>query len=127
MDERYDEDRRRSRRRRQFGEKREPQRQREERHDGKHREKAGCGVQPRQHGGLILIRESNVRYRLIIALGALALLVLLLSPTALPAQNRRPPATPPQPTPRWPDGTPRLSASPGEKGLWHPNGRPILA
>src|SRR6185436_1050844 len=28
-------------------------------------------------------------------------------------------AAPAQPTPRWPDGHPRLGALPGEKGLWH--------
>src|SRR5262245_62660768 len=43
------------------------------------------------------------------------------------AQNQRPAAQPAKPTPRWPDGTPRFSAASGEKGLWHPNGRPILA
>lgn len=53
---------------------------------------------------------------------------LLLS-AALPGavQNRRPAAAPAKPTPHWPDGTPRFSAAPGDKGLWHPNGRPILS
>ena len=33
----------------------------------------------------------------------------------------------PRPAPRWPDGRIRLGAAPGEKGIWQPNGRPILA
>ena len=31
-------------------------------------------------------------------------------------------AGPAQPTPRWPDGKPRLGALPGEKGLWNGGG-----
>jgi hypothetical protein len=53
--------------------------------------------------------------------------VLLLVPLSGFAQNRRENGPPAKPTPRWPDGTPRFSAAPGDKGLWHPNGRPILA
>ena len=33
----------------------------------------------------------------------------------------------PGPAPRWPDGRIRLGAALGEKGIWQPNGRPILA
>ncbi len=69
-----------------------------------------------------------MRYRFIAPLVAVTLLMSLLSRvSSLYAQNRRPPSAPAQPTPRWADGTPRFSAAPGEKGLWHPNGRPILA
>jgi len=64
--------------------------------------------------------------RLIGAAFAAAVLVCLASSLPLSAQNSRP-AAPAKPTPRWPDGTPRFSAAPGEKGLWHPNGRPILS
>jgi hypothetical protein len=56
---------------------------------------------------------------------AVALTLLFVASSSF-AQNRRP-ADPAKPTPRWPDGTPRFSAAPGEKGLWHPNGRPILS
>src|ERR1051326_1189623 len=59
--------------------------------------------------------EFEVRFRFVIAV------LVLLAPLALSAQNRRPEAPPAQPTPRWPDGKPRFSAAPGEKGLWHPN------
>jgi hypothetical protein len=63
-----------------------------------------------------------VRYRFIAAL------VLLLVALPLSAQNRaRQPAAPSKPTPRWPDGKVRLGMPPGEKGIWVPNGRPILA
>src|SRR4051812_1742567 len=55
----------------------------------------------------------------------IAATLLLWIPLSV-AQNRRP-TDPAKPTPRWPDGTPRFSAGTGEKGLWHPNGRPILA
>ena len=34
---------------------------------------------------------------------------------------------PPRPAPRWPDGRIKLGAASGEKGIWQPNGRPILA
>ena len=62
-----------------------------------------------------------MRYRFVAALVMLSL--------ALPfsAQNRRPPAPPSKPTPRWPDGRVRLGMPAGEKGIWVPNGRPILA
>jgi hypothetical protein len=36
--------------------------------------------------------------------------------------GRGAPAGPALPTPRWPDGKPRLSAVPGEKGLWNGGG-----
>ena len=54
---------------------------------------------------------------------------MLVSPAVseLSAQGRRAVAAPGGPTPRWPDGHPRLSGPPGDKGLWQPNGRPILA
>jgi len=58
-------------------------------------------------------------------IAAITAIVLLFTVTSLSAQN--PPAAPAKPTPRWPNGTPRFSAPAGEKGLWHPNGRPILA
>jgi hypothetical protein len=32
-----------------------------------------------------------------------------------------------QPAPRWPDGRVKLGAPTGQKGIWQPNGRPILA
>src|SRR5262245_65621286 len=57
MDEGNHEDRRRSYSRRQPGEEWKPQRQREKRYDGKHRQEIGRGIQPRQHSGLIPIRE----------------------------------------------------------------------
>jgi hypothetical protein len=41
--------------------------------------------------------------------------------------NNQAQAEPARPTPRWPNGKPRLSSLPGEKGLWNPNGRPLLA
>src|SRR5262245_41078493 len=72
-------------------------------------------------------RRSNVRHRFIAAVAGAATIVLLATaPLPVSAQNRRP-AEPAKPTPRWPDGTRRFSAAPGEKGLWHPNGRPILS
>src|ERR1051326_1436973 len=43
------------------------------------------------------------------------------------AQRARAAAGPAKPTPRWPDGHPRLSSEAGETGFWQPNGRPILA
>jgi len=53
--------------------------------------------------------------------GGTARKVLAMSPEAIaalkPASNRRPA----MPTPRWPDGKPRLGAAPGETGYW---GRP---
>jgi hypothetical protein len=64
----------------------------------------------------------NVTYRFTVALITLC----LLTPT-LQAQARRAPAGPSKPTPRWPDGHPRLSSEPDENGFWQPNGRPILA
>jgi hypothetical protein len=39
----------------------------------------------------------------------------------------RPQRAAPGPAPRWPDGRIRLGAALGEKGIWQPNGRPILA
>jgi len=68
-----------------------------------------------------------VRHRFLAALAASTL--LLSMPIGRPslAQNRRPPAGPSRPTPRWPDGRVKLGAPPGEKGFWQPNGRPILA
>src|SRR5437870_5607077 len=42
------------------------------------------------------------------------------------AQDRRQ-APPQKPSPRWPNGRIRLGMPPGEKGLWIPYGRPILA
>jgi hypothetical protein len=69
-----------------------------------------------------------VRYRLLAAgLAVAAAALLFIAEQPLSAQNRRPPAAPAKPTPRWPDGTVKLSAPPGEKGIWQPNGRPILA
>ena len=64
----------------------------------------------------------KVPYRFIAALITLCLLA-----PALHAQARRAPAGPSKPTPRWPDGHPRLSSEPVENGFWQPNGRPILA
>jgi len=70
-----------------------------------------------------------VRYRSIAVL--LAAVVLMASPlltSPLAAQGRaRAAAAPSLPTPRWPDGTVRLGMIPGQKGVWLPNGRPILA
>jgi hypothetical protein len=69
-----------------------------------------------------------VRNRVIAALFATG--ALLLCPAvsqSLSAQNRRPAAAPAKPTPRWPDGTVKLSPPVGENGIWQPNGRPILA
>ena len=60
----------------------------------------------------------------------LAALTLLLFPSLVQssfAQGRNRPTLPSRPTPRWPDGTVRFGTPPGEKGIWQPNGRPILA
>ncbi|HYR86134.1 MAG TPA: hypothetical protein VE422_18755 [Terriglobia bacterium] len=62
-----------------------------------------------------------MRYRLVAAL------VLLLLALPLAAQNRPRQPAPSKPTPRWPDGRVRLGMLAGEKGIWVPNGRPILA
>jgi hypothetical protein len=69
-----------------------------------------------------------VRHRVIVAAAAAIAFLLLpsLSDFVL-AQNRARPDLPPRPTPRWPDGTVRLGVPPGEKGIWQPNGRPILS
>jgi hypothetical protein len=61
--------------------------------------------------------------------------VLLPLARAATAQEPRTPGslTPPaaqkvnRPAPRWPDGKVKLGAPEGEKGIWQPNGRPILA
>ena len=50
----------------------------------------------------------------------------MLSAQPAAAQNRRE-APPSKPAPRWPNGRIRLGMPPGEKGLWIPYGRPILA
>ncbi len=44
--------------------------------------------------------------------------VLAVSPEALAALRPMPPARPGPPTPRWPDGQPRLGPPPGETGYW---------
>jgi hypothetical protein len=60
--------------------------------------------------------------------------LLPLARTATAQEPRTPGSlTPPaaqkvnRPTPRWPDGKVKLGAPEGEKGIWQPNGRPILA
>jgi hypothetical protein len=58
---------------------------------------------------------------------------LLLAPSATPvsAQQNRDTAPPvpkvSPPAPRWPNGKIKLGAPTGQKGIWQPNGRPILA
>ena len=42
-----------------------------------------------------------------------------LTPQAAQKENK--------PAPRWPNGRIKLGAPSGEKGIWQPNGRPILA
>ena len=75
-------------------------------------------------------------HRFVVALVTTA--VVLLPPLAQStfAQEQRTPGSlvpaaaqkaAPRPAPRWPDGRIRLGAAPGEKGIWQPNGRPILA
>jgi hypothetical protein len=77
-----------------------------------------------------------VSHRFILALmtAAAVLLPALARPTF--AQEQRTPGSlvppapqkaAPRPAPRWPDGRIRLGAAVGEKGIWQPNGRPILA
>jgi hypothetical protein len=79
-----------------------------------------------------------VRHRFIVALTTTATVInVLLPPLAQSASAQNPPTpgslTPPaaqkanRPAPRWPDGRIKLSAPTGEKGIWQPNGRPILA
>ena len=75
-------------------------------------------------------------HRLIVALMTTAAVLLPPLVQSTFAQEQRtpgslvPPAAQkaaPRPAPRWPDGRIRLGAAPGEKGIWQPNGRPILA
>ena len=71
-----------------------------------------------------------MRHRLIAALALMTVLIVVpLLAQSLSAQNAQGQGTqaPSRPTPRWPDGKVMLSAPPGEKGHWQPNGRPILA
>jgi len=75
-----------------------------------------------------------VRHRCIVALAAAALLLPPLTgvgfgQTSSTPGSLTPPAAqnPNAPAPRWPDGKVKLSAPPGTKGIWQPNGRPILA
>ena len=72
-----------------------------------------------------------MRHRFIAAFAsAIALIALPALAETLSAQNNRnqqAAAGPSKPTPRWPNGKPRLSSLPGETGLWNPNGRPLMA
>jgi hypothetical protein len=75
-----------------------------------------------------------VSHRFVVAWMTTAAVGLLAHATFAQEPQRTPGSlTPPaaqkaaRPTPRWPDGRARLSAPPGEKGIWQPNGRPILA
>ena len=73
--------------------------------------------------------------RFIVALMTTAAVLLLALARPVLAQNAPTPGSlTPQaaqkataPAPRWPDGRVRLGAAPGQKGIWQPNGRPILA
>jgi hypothetical protein len=72
-----------------------------------------------------------LRHRLFVTFaGLIAVTVFaLLAERALSqnARNRGTQAALAKPTPRWPNGRPRLSSLPGEKGVWQPNGRPLMA
>jgi hypothetical protein len=70
------------------------------------------------------VRHRCDRLHQFLGLSILAALILVAQPLA--AQNRRE-APPSKPAPRWPNGRIRLGMPPGEKGLWIPYGRPILA
>src|SRR5205814_10085915 len=49
--------------------------------------------------------------------------LLALAPSPSLAQRAAGPARAVRPAPRWPDGRVRLSAAPGEQGLWGGSGR----
>jgi hypothetical protein len=74
-----------------------------------------------------------VRHRFIAALTTLLLLPVLAHTVsaqtpATPGSLTPPPAQKADaPAPRWPDGRVKLGAPAGAKGIWQPNGRPILA
>jgi len=61
------------------------------------------------------------------AIAALLLIALALLAQTLFGQRRQAQQLPSRPTPHWPDGRVNFGAPPGEKGIWMPNGRPILA
>jgi hypothetical protein len=71
---------------------------------------------------------SQLRHRLFAIFLGLTIVIATpaLVPTAL-AQNARKPATQSKPAPRWPNGRPRFSSLPGDKAVWQPNGRPLMA
>jgi hypothetical protein len=76
-----------------------------------------------------------VSHRFIVALLTPAVLLLLAHSAIAQDQRTTPgslvqppaPKTAPGPAPRWPDGRIKLGAAAGQKGIWAPNGRPILA
>ena len=76
-----------------------------------------------------------MRHRLIVALTTSAWVLLAPLAHSVSAQAPATPGslTPPPaqkanaPAPRWPDGRVKLGAPEGAKGIWQPNGRPILA